>query len=361
MAERVWVRVGGTVSHSTGAHDRALPTAAFDFDSTLRPHRGRGPGAAATTLAFLVRLSEMFNLVIVSNGAAAAAPSADLVDYVAALDRGVGRPGVTVYVPHARDRYRKPHTGTWEHYVNCICAGVHPWFAFFCGDAAGRPGDHSAADYMYALNIGIPFITAESLFGGGITWSDPASLGCAAPAPAGLLAALSPSPPAPAGLLAALSPAPAPRLRVVLVGSPASGKSYVARRSGLRIVSRDVEGGGFWRALAAAVGGGESFIVDATNPKRKDRERLAALLVDAAFAFEVWHIATPKAVCIHLNAARCQLGERNVPAVAIHTYWARREPPGADEGADLGYTPREIPFSLSPAAPREVTAFRYCA
>ena len=355
MAERVWARVGGTVSHSTGAHDKALPTAAFDFDSTLRPRGGRG-AAAAMPLAFLVRLSAMFNLVIVSTGAAAAAPSADLVDYVAALDRGVGRLDVTVYVPHARDRYRKPHTGTWEHYVSRVCAGVHPWFAFFCGDAAGRPGDHSAADYMYALNVGIPFITAESLFGGGITWSDPTSLGCAAPAPAGLLVAPALPLPSPAPV-----PAPATRRCVVLVGSPASGKSYVARRSGLRIVSRDDEGGGFWRALAAAVIGGESFIVDATNPKRKDRERLAALLVDTAFAFEVWHIATPKAVCIHLNAARCQLGERHVPAAAIHTYWARLEPPGADEGADLGYTPREIPFSLSPAAPREVTAFRYCA
>jgi predicted kinase len=146
---------------------------------------------------------------------------------------------------------------------------------------------------------------------------------------------------------------------VVLVGSPASGKSYVARRSGLRVISRDDEGRGFWRALAAAVGQGESFIVDATNPKRADRARLAAMFHN--FEFEVWHVATPKAICIHLNAARCQLGERHVPAVAIHTYWARLEPPDAGEDTDLGYTLQEIPFALALDAPPEITSFRYCA
>ena len=352
---RAWARIGGTVSYSAGVHDAALPTAAFDFDSTLHPRRGRGP-PAATTLAFLAGLSDTFNLVIVSNGAGGAGPTEALGEYVAALDRLRPR-AATVYVPHARDRYRKPSTGTWEHYLAGPCAGARPWFAFFCGDAAGRPGDHSAADYMYALNVGIPFVTAEALFGGGpfvaagtllgggAMWADPASLGCAAPAPAGLFA----------GRRAAGG---TPR-RVVLVGSPASGKSHAARESGLRVVSRDGEGGKFWQALAVAVGRGESFIVDATNPKRADRERLAALISDGAF--EVWHMTTPKAVCVHLNAARCQLGERHVPAVAIHTYWARLEPPGAGEGADLGYRLREIPFALALDAPREITAFRYCA
>jgi len=177
---------------------------------------------------------------------------------------------------------------------------------------------------------------------------DPASLGCTAQP--GLFMECGATAPMP----------PARNCRVVLlVGSPASGKSYVARRSGLHVISRDDEGSGFWRALATAVGQGESFIVDATNPKRADRERLAAVF--HGVEFEVWHVATPKAICIHLNAARCQLGERHVPVVAIHAYWARLEPPDAGEGADFGYRLREIPFALALDAPREITAFRYCA
>ncbi|CDJ61545.1 polynucleotide kinase-3'-phosphatase, putative [Eimeria maxima] len=37
---------------------------------------------------------------------------------------------------------------------------------FFVGDAAGRPGDHSAADLKLALNVGMHFYTPEQFFGG---------------------------------------------------------------------------------------------------------------------------------------------------------------------------------------------------
>ena len=33
--------------------------------------------------------------------------------------------------------------------------------SFFVGDAAGRPGDHSAADRKLALNVGLQFFTPE--------------------------------------------------------------------------------------------------------------------------------------------------------------------------------------------------------
>ena len=45
--ERAWARVRA-MAFSAGACDPALPTAAFDFDSTLRPYRGSGPPEALT-------------------------------------------------------------------------------------------------------------------------------------------------------------------------------------------------------------------------------------------------------------------------------------------------------------------------
>ena len=40
---------------------------------------------------------------------------------------------------------------------------------FFVGDSAGRPGDHSAADLKFALNVGMRFFTPEEFFAGKAT------------------------------------------------------------------------------------------------------------------------------------------------------------------------------------------------
>jgi hypothetical protein len=135
---RTWGRFRRT-AFSAGSYDPRRPVAMFDFDSTLRPYRGRGPPEELTR-DFLALLSSSFNLVIVSNRSTdSAAALAPLQTYVSHLDK-VAECRVTVYAPSARDRERKPHTGTWEHYKETLCAGKNPGFRFFCGDAAGRPG-----------------------------------------------------------------------------------------------------------------------------------------------------------------------------------------------------------------------------
>jgi len=65
-----------------------------------------------------------------------------------------------VYIASNDDRYRKPMTGIWSfvpyHYKDCV--------QYFCGDAAGRPQDHSSADRYFAENCGIPFKLPEEIF-----------------------------------------------------------------------------------------------------------------------------------------------------------------------------------------------------
>lgn len=363
---RSWTRIGSTVAYSAGTYDGALPTAMFDFDSTLRPYRGTGP-PGEMTLAFLARLSDSFNLVIVSNrSSAAAAALAPLREYVATLDTASsGR--ATVYAPHARDRYRKPHTGTWEHYVAGPCGGVRPPFAFFCGDAAGRPGDHSAADYMYALNAGIPFVTAESLFGGGGTpWADPASLGCTAEPPAGVEGASAVDAAAAYAAEQALAALPEPCL-VVMIGSPASGKSRVAARlvaeRGLTLVGGDAQGARHKQVFAAAFADRRSIVADNTCPLAADRARFAGEAAARGYAVALCHVTTPKPLCFHLNAARCQLDAAGrtaeLPPVVLHTYWKRLEPPTEKEAETYGAQLVRVPFALAAGAPPEVTRFRY--
>lgn len=36
--------------------------------------------------------------------------------------------------------------------------------SFYCGDAAGRAGDHSNDDMLFAQNVGLKFLTPEMLF-----------------------------------------------------------------------------------------------------------------------------------------------------------------------------------------------------
>lgn len=359
---RTWTRVR-QMAHSVGSYDSSRPLAAFDFDSTLWPYRGRGPSENLTR-SFLTGLSSYFNLLIVSNrSAGTGAALAPLRKYVDELDLvAAGR--VTVYAPTAHDRDRKPHTGAWEHYLETFCAGTRPRFVFYCGDAAGRPGDHSACDYAFALNIGARFTTPETLFGED-PWADPVSYGCSVLQPA----ELSVDPDAQQAEILAMLDIPSP-LAIIMVGSPASGKSFVvasvrARSREFALASGDIQGPRHKRSLDTFLAMKLDVIVDNTSPTAADRGHYAEKARAAGYNIVFCHVATPKEVCFHLNAARCQLGtprggsDGELPAVALHTYWKRHEPPTQEEANKYGARLVKIPFAVTTGAPPEVTDFRY--
>ncbi|EKV08360.1 DNA 3'-phosphatase Tpp1, putative [Penicillium digitatum PHI26] len=85
---------------------------------------------------------------------------------------------VSVYAATADPEYRKPRTGMWREFLDDYdldVAGVNLPASVFVGDAAGRPGDHSAVDRGLATNIGMPFKTPEEFFLGQIT--EPGTMG----------------------------------------------------------------------------------------------------------------------------------------------------------------------------------------
>lgn len=56
---------------------------------------------------------------------------------------------LSVYAATTDAEYRKPRPGMWHEFVDDYdldVIGVDKDKSFFVGDAAGRPGDHSAAD-----------------------------------------------------------------------------------------------------------------------------------------------------------------------------------------------------------------------
>lgn len=374
--ERVWESLeGGQAYVSFGAQSGGPPAAgkavaAFDFDGTLVPFRGRGPSRELTqrVLCNLATHGDGFRVVILSNRGAGLAPAEDpLRQYVAELDARMGGPRIDAYAA-VGEQLRKPHAGLWR----LVEQRFRPSrSSFFCGDAAGRPGDFAATDYGFALAAGVSFVTPEVVFGWGanngskagaappaLPWPTPEALGCfwpTAPPKPGVSGSLPAAPQGPTAdqiieeiLTQTEKSCP---LAVILVGSPASGKTTFARqlaaagelRSAKRgtnhrfvICNQDTERADCKRSFSDALSSLRHAVADNTHATAAARtEYLARARKERALTVVV-HLTTPKKTCLALNAAR----EQRVPDVAINAYWKRLEPPQQSE-CDILYV---LPF-----------------
>lgn len=186
---------------------------------------------------------------------------------------------IQVFISTGKGKYRKPVTGSWNILTQQKNDGIAIDMeqSFFCGDAAGRPEkklpnkrkkDHSSADRLFALNIGLKFYTPEEHFQNKSAedWVRPEFN------------------PQTVKALPLVIPDNALIVNktlevVVMVGCPASGKSYFAKKhfesNGYAYINRDTLG--TWQkcvaALENAVKSGKSAVVDNTNPDRESRKR----------------------------------------------------------------------------------------
>lgn len=63
--------------------------------------------------------------------------------------------------------FRKPNRGMWLELLKILNVGTKEVCfenSFYCGDAAGRPDDHSSDDMLFARAIELKFMTPEMLF-----------------------------------------------------------------------------------------------------------------------------------------------------------------------------------------------------
>ncbi|XP_041657837.1 bifunctional polynucleotide phosphatase/kinase [Cheilinus undulatus] len=187
---------------------------------------------------------------------------------------------VQVFVATGPGIYRKPVMGMWNHLCEKANDGVTVDKAesFYVGDAAGRPEnwapgkkkkDFSCSDRLFALNIGLQFLTPEEYFLG---WK-------AAPYklpsfdPRAIDSSLSLYDPPSASLTSSKTEV------IVAVGFPASGKSTFFHThiipKGYVYVNRDTLGS--WQncvsACERALKEGRSVAVDNTNPDLESRKR----------------------------------------------------------------------------------------
>jgi bifunctional polynucleotide phosphatase/kinase len=73
---------------------------------------------------------------------------------------------ICIYASIEKDIYRKPLPTLWNIITSKIDEKINMETSFYCGDAAGRKGDHNDTDYKFALNNKLEFLVPEMFFQG---------------------------------------------------------------------------------------------------------------------------------------------------------------------------------------------------
>ncbi|XP_071958472.1 bifunctional polynucleotide phosphatase/kinase-like [Antedon mediterranea] len=237
---------------------------------------------------------------------------------------------IQIFIATGYGMYRKPAIGMWEHLVQKANDGVpiNIQDSFYVGDAAGRPvswcpgkkKDFSKSDRLFALNIGLSFHTPEEYFLGypkarfDMPDFDPKSFDTTMPLfkqPDGKLVSKDME-------------------VIVLVGSPASGKStFVAThlsKHNYVHVNRDMLGS--WQKCVAecskALKSGKSVVIDNTNPDVESRKRYISCANSASVACRCFVFATTITHCFHNERFRqlTQTSSQHAPLtdMIFHSY-----------------------------------------
>lgn len=277
------------------------------------------------------------------------------------------------------DFNRKPCAGMWEYLEELFLAKykikIDRSASLYVGDMAGRKGDYSASDLLFAMNLGIDFQVPEVFYGingfrefvGNKTsilkknvLEDEHIFN---PNVEKISKRQSKINAATRDEIIAILEDKHKQSLVIFMGSPASGKSswyssYLKDFSGLIYIGMDKFNGTlgkFHKEVEDNLKNGKNVVVDNTNGTSKARDKLASLAkgVNKDIQVIIIYFNTEKRICLHLNALRtkivnvCTLQNKkncghNVPAVAIHTYWKYFEPVDMDKEHDI-----DVVYTLS--------------
>jgi bifunctional polynucleotide phosphatase/kinase len=270
------------------------------------------------------------------------------------------------------DFNRKPFSGMWE-YIETVLNGnikVDRTTSLYVGDMAGRKGDYSSSDLLFAMNLGVNFQVPEVFYNmpNGKAVSNRTSV---------LMKAVEKNEKVFNGrifidefdktisqknklILEDIKKLLLERQCLIMfVGSPASGKTSYYQENIKNIenqiyLSNDTFNGTpgkFNKEIEKTLRNGISVVIDNTNGTSKVREKYIKIARDINkesgkdIKIIVVKFNTEKEIVLHLNAIRTKLintcilkgnkdCKHNVPAVAIHSYWKRLEEPNKKEDID---------------------------
>ena len=124
---------------------------------------------------------------------------------------------------------------------------------------------------------------------------------------------------------------------VILVGSPASGKSRICKKylnNHIRINQDTLKTvAKCFKKAKMELEKGNSIVVDNTNRNRNIREKWINLAKDYQIPIDCIYVDIIKNMALHFNSFRnLSIVKGKVPDIAIYSYFSKLEPPSQDEG-----------------------------
>lgn len=280
--------------------------------------------------------NENYKIVIFTNQAAIDKNDSKRLGFQRKIENVIKRIDLPIqaFIATGHTIYRKPVPGMWYVLTMEKNGGleVNMEKSFFVGDAAGRaknwavkkPKDHSLADRLFAVNVGLKFYTPEEFFLGAksVDYSMPKF------DPKNVTA------------LNFTVPTSEQLEVIIMVGCPGSGKSFFCEKflisKGYARVNRDKLGS--WqkcvKVMEETLSTKKKVVIDNTNPNKEARKRY----IDVAKKYNVvcrcflMKIDVPHAK--HNNKFR-ELTDKShmkVSDIIINSYFKQFEEPTLEEG-----------------------------
>lgn len=243
---------------------------------------------------------------------------------------------IQVFIAIGDGFHRKPVPGMWQHLVDekNDDVEVDKLQSFYVGDAAGRPEagkkkkDHSLADRLFALNVGIPFYTPEEHFlkRSPVDWNKPEF-----------------DPREPRNLPLFDPPttvSPKNKEVVIMVGLPGSGKSHFTKTTmkGYEILNADTLGSvqSCLNKCELFLKSGRSCVIDNTNVDVESRKKFVTLAKKNGFKCRCFVMNTSAGQINH-NLAFRQLTDSKhskINTMILNTMKKKFSSPSLSEGFD---------------------------
>ena len=332
----VWQTKGKYLEGTTKGYKYTDKFAWFDMDGTIITTKSGKPFAINkddwkflydNTVEKIQKLAaDGFCIMIITNQAGIEKKSTDPNEWMKKINAIHKDLNVEMKVlcSTGKNEFRKPFSTFYYDFVSFeirdICDRNK---SFYCGDACGRPGDHSDCDYKFAMNCLLTFYTPEQLFLGQkvkipkIVYPD-------------IHSNKTINPP--------MKCVHKTKHMIIMIGYPASGKSFLSnlykQKYGYQLVNQDTlkNKQKCLKVTNTLASEGHNIIIDNTNPSKETRKEYIDIAKKYEYTVSAIHFTTSYELSMHRNHFRLLTSGYLIPEIGYRVYKKNFCEPKLDEG-----------------------------